>query len=141
MPKFSNHYGNNARLLRELNDIKAYTIYSKLGISQNAYSRWETGRVEIDDDKKQRIADAIGVTVGDIEDFDRHPFYLHNRRDAASTHYHHLAEEVAALKAELALLQAERDAYRQENLMVRKENLYLRKMAFGEVEDMVGVEK
>lgn len=62
---------DNLRRLRKSRGITQAELAQHLGISQNNYSYWETGKVKVDNDSLQKLADYFGVTVDCI--LDREP--------------------------------------------------------------------
>ena len=52
--------------LKEIRKIKGLTqkqVAEHIGITQNAYSYWETGRNKIDNESLKKLADFFGVSV------------------------------------------------------------------------------
>jgi len=63
-----NHIGRKISRIRELRGMKQEALADALGISQQAVSKIEQSP-EVDDDKLQDIAKALGVTKEGIENF------------------------------------------------------------------------
>ncbi len=63
-----NHIGRKISRIRELRGMKQEALADALGISQQAVSKIEQSP-EVDDDKLQDIAQALGVTKEGIENF------------------------------------------------------------------------
>lgn len=53
----------NIRALREDNDIKQKDLCKVLGIAQNTYSQYETGKIAWTDDTLVKLAGYYGVSV------------------------------------------------------------------------------
>ena len=64
----TNHIGRKISRIRELRGMKQEALADALGISQQAVSKIEQSS-EVDDDKLQDIAQALGVTKEGIENF------------------------------------------------------------------------
>jgi transcriptional regulator with XRE-family HTH domain len=62
--------GKKVKKLRELRNFTQLHMAEKLGISQNGYSKMERGNIRINEEQLQKIAEALGVKVEDINDFD-----------------------------------------------------------------------
>ena len=54
---------NNLKTLRKGKGLTQTDVARYIGISQNNYSYWENGKVKIDNDSLQKLADFFGVTV------------------------------------------------------------------------------
>jgi transcriptional regulator with XRE-family HTH domain len=63
-----NHLGRKVVRIRELKGIKQETLAGKMGVSQQTISRLEQSE-EIEEEKLKQIADALGVSVEAIENF------------------------------------------------------------------------
>lgn len=63
------HTGTKVKKIREIRGLKQEALASKLGISHQAVSKIEQSE-EIDDEKLTTIAEALGVTVDTIKNFD-----------------------------------------------------------------------
>jgi transcriptional regulator with XRE-family HTH domain len=61
--------GEKIERIREFRGIKQETLAASLGISQQSVSKLEKEDI-IDDEKLQRVADALGVTPEVIKNFD-----------------------------------------------------------------------
>lgn len=58
----------NLRALREDKDIKQFEIANYLGVSQNTYSQYETGKIALTDQILIKLADYYDVSVDYIMD-------------------------------------------------------------------------
>ena len=67
-PTISNHIGRKIARVRELKGIKQEALAAELGTSQQSISHIEQSET-IDDDKLERIAEALGVTKEGIKNF------------------------------------------------------------------------
>ena len=63
------HTGTKVKRIREFRGLKQEALAVKLGISHQAVSKIEQSE-EIEDDKLASIAEALGVTVDTIKNFD-----------------------------------------------------------------------
>lgn len=54
------------RHLLQVNNVTAYQVSKKTGVSQTTLSYWKTGRSKPKVDKLKAIADYFGVTVEDL---------------------------------------------------------------------------
>jgi transcriptional regulator with XRE-family HTH domain len=64
----SAHIGHKIERIRELRGMKQETLASALGISQQAISKMEASE-QIDDDRLQKVANALNVPVEAIKNF------------------------------------------------------------------------
>lgn len=62
--------GKKIRSVRGIKNFSQDYVASKLGISQNAYSKVERGEISIDDEKLANIALILEVSVEDILNYD-----------------------------------------------------------------------
>lgn len=62
------HLGKKIERIREFRGIKQNTLAKALGISQQAVSRMESSE-EVDEERLERVADALGVNVDAIKNF------------------------------------------------------------------------
>lgn len=58
----------NLRALREDNDIKQFEIANYLGVSQNTYSQYETGKIALTDQILIKLADYYNVSIDYLMD-------------------------------------------------------------------------
>ena len=56
----------NLVMLRNIHGFSQETIAEKIGISRQAYAKWETGATVPDIEKSKRIADIYGVTIDSL---------------------------------------------------------------------------
>ena len=56
----------NLMILRNINGYSQEEIADKIGISRQAYAKWETGATIPDVEKCKRIADVYGVTIDSL---------------------------------------------------------------------------
>ncbi len=88
MPQLkSPHIGRKIVRIRELKGMKQETLASMIGVSQQTVSRIEQSE-EVDEDKLKLIADALGVTVEAIQNFNEdavinHMNNIHNNHDSS----------------------------------------------------------
>lgn len=54
---------NNLRAARKAKGLTQKEVAAYIGISQNNYSYWENGKVKIDNESLQKLADFFGVTT------------------------------------------------------------------------------
>lgn len=54
---------NKLKELRKQKDVNQSEVAKFIGISQNTYSYWENGKVKIDNESLQKLADYFGVTI------------------------------------------------------------------------------
>lgn len=67
-PNTKGHLGRKIVRIRELRGIKQETLALQLGISQQAVSKMEQSE-KIDDEKLERVAEALGVNADTIKNF------------------------------------------------------------------------
>lgn len=60
------HVPNRLRALREQSGLTIKQLAYAIGRDSSTVSRWETGGHGIPDQYKVRVADILGVTVGDL---------------------------------------------------------------------------
>ena len=53
----------NIRALREDHDLKQHHLAEMLGIAQNTYSQYETGKIAFTDEALMKLADFYGTSV------------------------------------------------------------------------------
>lgn len=70
------HLGRNIIQIRDLLGIKQETLASRLGYSQQTISRIEQSK-DIDDDKLEKIGEALGVTAQGIKNFNKESVINH----------------------------------------------------------------
>jgi transcriptional regulator with XRE-family HTH domain len=63
-----NHIGRKIERIRELKGIKQETLAAEIGVTQQAISKIEQSAI-VDQDKLERIAKALNVTVETIKNF------------------------------------------------------------------------
>ena len=56
----------NLIILRNINGFSQEEIAEKIGISRQAYAKWETGATVPDIDKCKRLSDVYGVTIDSL---------------------------------------------------------------------------
>lgn len=56
----------NLIMLRNIHGYSQETIAEKIGISRQAYAKWETGATVPDIEKSQRLAEVYGVTIDSL---------------------------------------------------------------------------
>lgn len=54
---------NRLKTLRKQKDVNQSEVARFIGISQNTYSYWENGKVKIDNESLQKLADYFGTTI------------------------------------------------------------------------------
>lgn len=57
---------NNLMMLRKLNDYSQEQIAEKIGISRQAYAKWESGTTIPDIDRAAKLAQVYGVTLDSL---------------------------------------------------------------------------
>jgi len=70
--------GNRIRKLRELRNLKQSHIAEKLGTTQQTYSRYESGEIEITVTKLIEIAKVLDIKPEDIFMFDEKAMFNYN---------------------------------------------------------------
>lgn len=66
------HLGDKIRKIRELKGYSQEYIAHSIGISQNAYSKLETGKTKLDFEKLSKIAVKLDIKPVNIITFDDH---------------------------------------------------------------------
>ena len=102
--------------LRELREQKNYTqeyLAEKLGISQNTYSRLETGQTKVSIEKLKEIAQVLEVPLWELLE-EKATFYFHNNQEIKGyiqnlyEYQKDLQDQViTTLKEEIAYLRSE----------------------------------
>lgn len=93
--------------LRDAKKLKDSNVAALTGIGKSTFSDWKSGRSEPKNDKLQKIADCLGVSVGyftDDESDDRSVGYYINDETAA------IAQDIFENKELRLLFDAARDA-------------------------------
>jgi transcriptional regulator with XRE-family HTH domain len=84
MAKPSLHIGRKIERIRMLRGIKQETLAIKLGLTQAAISKMEQSE-KVSEDKLKLVADALGVTVDAIKNFDENATINNNIYDQNNT--------------------------------------------------------
>lgn len=84
------------RHLRKSQGLTQQDIADYIGISRPAYTRYETGEREPDNDTLKKLADIFGVTVDYLLDRDSTPLNLPSNLEPASVIYLPIVGKVAA---------------------------------------------
>ena len=79
------HIGRKIERIRELKGMKQDTLAKLLGVTQQTVSKIEQSE-KVDDDKLQRVADALEVTIDTIKNFDEEAaiYNIQNNYDNAT---------------------------------------------------------
>src|SRR5580704_3794478 len=79
------HMGRKIEKIRTLKGIKQDTLAKQLGMTQGMLSRIEQSE-EVDDDKLQKIADALGMTIEALKNFNEENVvsFIQNNYDNAT---------------------------------------------------------
>ena len=92
------------RRLRELRNYRQEYMAEQLGISQNAYSRLETGETKLDVERLRKIAEVLEVGVEDLFNPEALVFNTHNQQGSNGLHVEHhqtgISEEALRLITE-----------------------------------------
>jgi transcriptional regulator with XRE-family HTH domain len=78
------HIGRKIERIRTLRGVKQETLAATLGITQAAVSKMEQGE-KVNEDKLKQVADALGVTVEAIKNFDENATINNNIYDQNNT--------------------------------------------------------
>ena len=78
------HIGRKIERIRTLRGIKQETLAATLGITQAAVSKMEQSE-KVGDDRLKQVADALGVTVDAIKNFDENATINNNIYDQNNT--------------------------------------------------------
>lgn len=62
----------NLLILRNINGFSQEEIAEKLGISRQAYAKWEKGSTIPDVDKCAKLADFYGITIDSLIHYNTH---------------------------------------------------------------------
>lgn len=86
------------RSLRELKKLQHEDVAARLGITQHAYSRIETGESKLDVARLQRIAEVLEVAVEDLMNPDPLVLTIHQSNTGGTNGYNrhvenHLSDE------------------------------------------------
>lgn len=86
--KKTGHTGRKIVKLRELLGVKQETLASLIGVTQQNISKIEKSE-DVDDEKLQKIATALGVTVEAIRNFNEDNIYqlIQNNNDTSTNNY------------------------------------------------------
>jgi transcriptional regulator with XRE-family HTH domain len=79
----SGHIGRKIQRVREIKNIKQEVLANKLGVTQQAVSLMEQSEV-IDEEKLQRVAEALGVNVEEIKNFTDEAVFNNYLKDNAT---------------------------------------------------------
>ena len=78
------HIGRKIERIRMLRGVKQETLAAQLGITQAAISKMEQGD-KVSEDRLKQVADALGVTVDAIKNFDENATINNNIYDQNNT--------------------------------------------------------
>jgi transcriptional regulator with XRE-family HTH domain len=70
--------GNRIKRIREIKCIKQETVAKALGVSQQLYSQIEAGQIKLTGEKLDKIAEALGLSMESIMDFDETKIFENN---------------------------------------------------------------
>ena len=87
------HIGRKISRIRELRDMKQEALAAALGVSQQAVSNIENSE-NVDDDKLEQIAKALGVTAEGIKQFSEEAVF-----NIISNTYHNTSSDTSTLIA------------------------------------------
>lgn len=59
-------FGKRLRKLRESKELSQEILADELGISQSAYSKWESGNTDISYSDLRKIAELYGITLSEL---------------------------------------------------------------------------
>lgn len=76
--------GDKIRKIRNLRGFSQEQLAKKLNITAQAYSALEQNRTKLDIDRLNQIADALGVSVDDIESFDEKTLFINAQKNRDS---------------------------------------------------------
>jgi len=88
-----NHIGRKISRIRELRDMKQEALAAALGLSQQAVSNIENSE-NVDDEKLEQIAKALGVTPEGIKQFSEEAVF-----NIISNTYHNTSSDTSTLIA------------------------------------------
>lgn len=88
-----NHIGRKISRIRELRDMKQEVLAAALGMSQQAVSNIENSE-NVDDEKLEQIAKALGVTAEGIKQFSEEAVF-----NIISNTYHNTSSDTSTLIA------------------------------------------
>src|SRR5690606_18455449 len=88
-----NHIGRKISRIRELRDMKQEALAAALGLSQQAVSNIENSE-NVDDEKLEQIAKALGVTAEGIKQFSEEAVF-----NIISNTYHNTSSDTSTLIA------------------------------------------
>lgn len=88
-----NHIGRKISRIRELRDMKQEALAAALGLSQQAVSNIENSE-NVDDEKLEQIAKALGVTAEGIRQFSEEAVF-----NIISNTYHNTSSDTSTLIA------------------------------------------
>jgi transcriptional regulator with XRE-family HTH domain len=77
--------GHKIRKIREIKGLSQEYVSSKLGITQNSYSKIERGETNVDEDKLSQIATALDVDKDVIKNFSEQ-FIFHSCSQSGYIH-------------------------------------------------------
>lgn len=77
--------GDNIRKIRDIKRLTQEDVAAKLNISQQAYGKIERNETKIDLERLQQIADALGVSTTDIQDFNEKNMFINQPQIYSNT--------------------------------------------------------
>lgn len=105
-----NSIAYNIKKIREIKNLTQEYLASRLGISQNAYSRIENNKTKLSTDRMRHIAHILNVSL----------YELLNSEDASANRSEHILSLIESQKDNysqtISLLKAEIDHLRKENI-------------------------
>jgi transcriptional regulator with XRE-family HTH domain len=114
----------NVRSIRAMISCKQETVAKKMGISQNAYSRLERGKVKMTIEKKKALSEALGISEETIEFFhERKVFFTQKQQYGAHESLcpqPSLKDQLEGFRSAVATLQSDNNYLRQENKELRE---------------------
>jgi transcriptional regulator with XRE-family HTH domain len=98
------NFGEKIRLLRGLRNYNQAGLAKKCNVSQTTLSNIETGKLkkDIPQDKKLRIAAALGKSVEEIDTTDVNDLYVSNNQKGGAAniaHLYHIADDDSTIEA------------------------------------------
>lgn len=109
---------------RQLKEFSQEYMASKLGISQRAYSKMESGEIKIDINKLQQIADVLEVETNDLLRLDENQTNNFNNNKITNAVVNHFAEENIKFKNDILGVLTEQISMLKEQLKEKDKQIY-----------------
>lgn len=122
-------YGKTIRTFRELRGISQEEIAKRLNLSQQAYGKIERDETKLDEERLDKVADALGVSPDAIKHFDSEKIFINqaitsnDNSNGSVFNYHQISEiqtqYLESLRQEVAFLREENAFLRQQILTIQ----------------------